>query len=251
MANKLSSIYFGSRKNGEVITERTSELAAYYAAVNVFPVLTTDEEVELAFQTKAGNKAAKEKLINSNLRGVISIVREHYDGCGGCLTTMDLISAGNIGLMKAVDKFDPTIGVKFLSFAVNDIRAAILEEIKKSSRIVADYHKDAITKHTSLDAPLTDDDNNATLGDVLCTTTDKEPNESLLTDLLRVINILLDEKEANIICVLYGIGTTAKSRWQIAEDYGQTEERIRQISVTAIGKLKANKNAMILLSKYI
>lgn len=250
MANKLSSIYFGSKKNSEVITERTSDLAAYYAAVNVFPVLTTDEEVELAFQIKAGNKAAKEKLINSNLRGVISIVREHYYGCGGCLTTMDLISAGNIGLMKAADKFDPTIGVKFLSFAVNDIRAAILEEIKKSSRIVADYHKDATTKHTSLDAPLTDDDN-ATLGDVLCTTTDRESNESLLTDLLRVINNLLDEKETNIICVLYGIGTTAKSRWQVAEDYGQTEERIRQISVIAINKLKTNKNAMILLAKYI
>ena len=250
MTNKLSSIYFGSKKSSEVITERTSELAAYYAAVNVFPVLTTDEEVELAFQIKAGNKAAKEKLINSNLRGVISIAREHYYGCGGCLTTMDLISAGNIGLMKAVDKFDPTIGVKFLSFAVNDIRAAILEEIKKSSRIVADYHKDATTKHTSLDAPLTDD-NNATLGDVLCTTTDRESNESLLTDLLRVINSLLDEKEANIICVLYGIGTTAKSRWQVAECYGLSEERIRQISVIALNKLKANKNAMILLAKYI
>jgi len=251
MTNKLSSIYFGNKKNSEVITERTSELAAYYAAVNVFPVLTTDEEVELAFQIKAGNKAAMEKLINSNLRGVISIVREHYYGCGGCLTTMDLISAGNIGLMKAVDKFDPTIGVKFFSFAVNEIRAAILEEIKKSSRIVADYHKDATTKHTSLDAPLTDDDNGATLCDMICTTTDKESNESLLTDLLRVINSLLDEKEANIICVLYGIGTTPRSRWQIAEDYGQTEERIRQISVIALDKLKANKNAMTLLVKYL
>ena len=227
MANKLSSINFGSKKGDNVITERTSELSAYYAAVNVFPVLTIDEEIELVYRIKAGDKAAKERLINCNLRGVISIVREHYNGCGGCLTTMDLISAGNIGLMKAVDKFDPTIGVKFLSFAVNDIRNEILQEIKKSSRIVADYHKDATNKHTSLDAPLTDDDNNATLGDVLCTTTDKESNESLVTDLLRVINTLLTEREVNIICVLYGIGTRPKLMWEVAEEYGQTKERIR------------------------
>jgi RNA polymerase primary sigma factor len=246
----FNSIYFG--KGESVISERTSELAAYYAAISVFKPLTTDEEVELAYKIKQGDKAAKDKLVNANLRAVVSIVKRHYANYGGCLTMMDLISAGNIGLMKAADKFDPTIGVKFLSYAVNDIRNAIIQEIKKSSRIVANYHTDAPTDHTSLDEQLSDDDS-TTLGDVMCTTTDAEGclSESLTLDVLRIINSLLNPTELKVICVLYGIGTPAKSIWEVAEDYNKSEERIRQISVKAICKIRANKNAMKLLENYI
>ena len=251
MANKLDSICFG--KGTSIITDRSSELAAYYAAINVFQPLTPDEEVELAYKIKAGDKAAKDKLVNANLRGVVSIVRSHYANFGGCLSIMDLISAGNIGLMDAADKFDPTIGTKFLSFAVNHIRTAIVQEIKHSSRIVRDYHKDAPNSHTSLDAPANNEDDSTSLGDIMCTTTDAEhcASESLLTDILRVLNSLLDEREVNIVCVLYGIGTQAKALWEIAEELHKTEERIRQISVIAINKLKANKKAIALLEKYI
>ena len=250
MPNKFNSISFG--KGESIIIDRTGELAAYYAAINVFKPLTADEEVELAIKIKNGDQSAKEKLVNANLRAVVSIVKKHYAIYGGCLSIMDLISAGNIGLMKAADKFDPTVGVKFLSYAVNDIRNSIVQEIKKSSRIVANYHSDAPNSHASLDEQLSDDDS-TTLGDVLCTTTDAEGcyNESLMLDVLRTINKLLNPTELKVICVLYGIGTPSKSMWEVAEDYNKSEERIRQISVKAICKIRANKNAMQLLENYL
>ena len=246
----FNSIYFG--KGESIITDRTSDLSAYYAAISVFQPLSIDEEVELAYKIKEGDQAAKDKLVNSNLRSVVSIVRKHYANYGGCLTIMDLISAGNIGLMRAADKFDPTVGVKFLSFAVNEIRGEITREIRRASRIVADYHSSAPNGHISLDEQLGDDDN-TTLGDVMCTTTDAESclDESLTLDVLRTINTLLNPMESKVICVLYGIGTPAKSMWEVAEDFNKTEERIRQISVKAICKIRANKDAIALLAKYI
>ena len=246
----FNSIYFG--KGESIITDRTSDLSAYYAAISVFQPLSVDDEVELANKIKEGDQRATDKLVNANLRAVVSIVRKYYANFGGCLTMMDLISAGNIGLMKAADKFNPTVGVKFLSFAVNEIRNSIVQEIKKSSRIVTDYHSDAPNSYSSLDAHIGDDDN-TTLGDVLCTTTDAESclDESLTLDVLRTINTLLNPMELKVICVLYGIGTPAKSMWEVAEDFNKTEERIRQISVKAICKIRANKDAISLLGKYI
>ena len=248
MKHQLDSMIFG--KNNIVSVERTSDLAAYYAMIANFQPLTIEEEVELGWLAKAGDEEAKTKLINANLRAVVSIAKQ-YAYCAGCLTITDLINEGNIGLINAANTYDPSIGTKFMSYAVGHIRQYILAALTNKSRIVSDYHKGASNRHSSLDAPTSDDDS-TTLGDILCTSTDSESfaNESLANDIMRVLNNLLKPNEMTIICVLYGIGAPAQRRWEIAEKLGKTEERIRQTEQSALNKIRSNQQALLLLAKY-
>jgi len=250
MANKFSSINFG--KNQESIIGRSDELAAYYDMINKFNALDEDEEIKLFDKVKDGDERAKDKIINSNLRAVVSIVRKHYAAYKGTLSEMDLISAGNIGLIKAVEKFDPTKGFKFLSFAVFEIRAAITYEISHKGRLVADYHDDAPCDHTSLDAPLSDD-GDATLGDMMCISTDAEhcANESLMTDLFRVIDKILNPIEKKVLCCNFGIGDRQRSGYELSLELNKTEERIRQIKEGALFKLRGCNEGKTLLAKYL
>ena len=119
------------------ITNRSSEaLDKYLVEIGRAPLISIDEEIELA-QTirKGGHEAqrAKEKLINANLRFVVSVAKQ-YQHQG--LTLTDLIDEGNIGLIKAAEKFDETRGFKFISYAVWWIRQSILQAIAEQSRIV-------------------------------------------------------------------------------------------------------------------
>lgn len=249
MIHQFRPISFG--KSNTTCVERTSELAAYLAAINNFKPLTIDQEVELGWLIKAGDTDAVNELVNANLRAVVSIAKQ-YAYCGGCLTITDLINEGNLGLIYAAQTFDPTYGNKFMSYAVGHIRRYILEALKNKSRIVADYHKETPNRHSSLDAP-TSDDNNTTMGDVLCTSTDVDTlatTESLANDIIRVLNTLLKPAEINVICIIYGIGTPTKNRWEIAEDWGKSEERIRQIEQHALYKIRNNQQALQLLTKY-
>lgn len=119
------------------ITNRSSEaLDKYLVEIGREPMVTLEEEIELA-QTihKGGAKGerAKEKLIKANLRFVVSVAKQ-YQHQGLSLT--DLIDEGNIGLVKAAEKFDETRGFKFISYAVWWIRQSILQAIAEQSRIV-------------------------------------------------------------------------------------------------------------------
>ena len=249
MRHQLESTRCG--KNNAVVVERTTELARYLAMVSNFKPLSADEEVELASLIKKGDKAAKDKLVNANLGFVVSVAKQ-YDYCKGTLSLLDLINEGNMGLIEAAETFDATYGFKFISYAVNYIKAYILDALTRDSRIVTNRHKGAPNSHASLDAP-TADDNDTTLGDIICTSTDAESfaSESLTTDILRVLNSVLKAKEVTIICVMYGIGTPALSKWEIGEKLGVSDERVRQLAQTAIGKLRSNEQAMTLLSKYL
>lgn len=109
-------------------------LASYIHWANQIPLLTLDEEQELANRFRSDNDIeAARKLVLSHLRFVVRIARG-YNGYG--LPEADLIQEGNIGLMKAVKRFDPTMGVRLVSFAVHWIRAEIHEFILKNWRIV-------------------------------------------------------------------------------------------------------------------
>ena len=248
MKHQLKAISFG--KSNITCVERTNELAAYLAAINNFPQLTIDQEVELGWRIKAGDADAVNELVNANLRAVVSIAKQ-YAYCGGCLTITDLINEGNLGLIYAAQTFDTTYGNKFMSYAVGHIRRYILEALKNKSRIVADYHRDAPNGHSSLDAP-TSDDNTTTMGDNLPSIDNDNmaTTESLANDIIRVLNSLLKPAEINVICIIYGIGTQQKNRWEIAEDLNKTEERIRQIEQHALYKIRNNQQALMLLTKY-
>ncbi|MBQ0051954.1 MAG: RNA polymerase sigma factor RpoD/SigA [Treponema sp.] len=108
-------------------------IAIYLKDINRFPLLTPEEEKELAVKAAEGSVSAKNKLVNSNLRFVITIAKS-YQNRG--IELADLISEGNIGLMTAVDHFDVTKGYKFISYAVWWIRQSIQKALCDKSRSI-------------------------------------------------------------------------------------------------------------------
>ena len=116
------------------ITNRESaSLDKYLQEIGREDLITVEEEVELAQRIKKGDQAALEKLTKANLRFVVSVAKQ-YQNQG--LTLPDLINEGNLGLIKAAEKFDETRGFKFISYAVWWIRQSILQAIAEQSRIV-------------------------------------------------------------------------------------------------------------------
>ena len=120
-------------KISKSITVRTQTLDKYLHSIGREPLLTVDEEVELARRIKQGDKSALDRLVRSNLRFVVSVAKQYHNQ-GVELT--DLISEGNLGLVKAAEKFDETRGFKFISYAVWWIRQAIQQAIPEQSRVV-------------------------------------------------------------------------------------------------------------------
>lgn len=124
-------------KISKSITNRSSEsLDKYLVEIGRVPMISIEEEIELAQKIKKGGKEgerAKNKLVKANLRFVVSVAKQ-YQHQGLSLT--DLIDEGNIGLVRAAEKFDETRGFKFISYAVWWIRQSILQAIAEQSRIV-------------------------------------------------------------------------------------------------------------------
>ena len=115
------------------MTRDENILAMYLKEINKVPMISHEEEVELAQKAQAGDKAAKDKLVNANLRFVVNVAKK-YQNHG--LDLSDLISEGNLGLLTAVDKFDVTKGYHFISYAVWWIRQSILKAICEKSRAI-------------------------------------------------------------------------------------------------------------------
>ncbi len=108
-------------------------LSMYLRDIERIPLLGRDEEYDLAIRAKNGDSAARERLVNGNLRFVVSIAKQ-FQNRG--LPLIDLISEGNIGLLTAIDKFEPDKGYHFISYAVWWIRQAILKAIGEKSRMI-------------------------------------------------------------------------------------------------------------------
>jgi RNA polymerase primary sigma factor len=108
-------------------------LDQYLREISQYPLITREEEVELAKSIKSGSEESLDKLVRSNLRFVVSVAKK-YQNQGVSLS--DLINEGNLGLIRAAHKFDETKGIKFISYAVWWIRQAILQALAEQSRIV-------------------------------------------------------------------------------------------------------------------
>jgi RNA polymerase primary sigma factor len=119
------------RKTAENRTKQSIE--KYLEEIGGYSPLAPEEEIELARQIRKGNARALDKLVKANLRFVISVAKE-YQGQG--LPLQDLISEGNLGLIKAAQRFDETRGFKFISYAVWWIRQSILQALAEQSRVV-------------------------------------------------------------------------------------------------------------------
>ncbi len=120
-------------KISKSITLRTASLDKYLQEISRMPLVSVDEEVELARRIREGDEEALAKLVCANLRFVVSVAKQ-YQSQG--LTLPDLIDEGNLGLIKAAQKFDETRGFKFISYAVWWIRQSILQALAEQSRIV-------------------------------------------------------------------------------------------------------------------
>lgn len=115
------------------LKDLSSDIKTYLVQMAKYPLLTADEEIELGEKALLGDKVSREKLINCNLRLVVSIAKR-YTGNG--LDFLDLIQEGNLGLIRTVDKFDPSKGYKFSTYATWWIKQGITRAIADKSRIV-------------------------------------------------------------------------------------------------------------------
>lgn len=116
------------------ITDRSNDcIKSYLKDINRYPILSPEEEREIAKAASEGDKKAFDKLINSNLRFVVSVAKQYQNDT---LSLLDLINEGNIGLIKAAHKFDYTRGFKFISYAVWWIRQSIMQAISDKAKTI-------------------------------------------------------------------------------------------------------------------
>jgi len=252
-------------------------------------LLKPEEEIDLAIKIKKGDMAAQDKLVRANLRFVVSVAKM-YQNQG--LSLGDLINEGNIGLVKAAQRFDETRGFKFISYAVWWVRQGIMSAIADQSRVVrlplnrvgnltklgkvyreleqeferkptteelakileitsdeVAYILQISSRQVSVDAPFNNsDENKTTLMDVLHNEEQPMPDTDLMQDSLKneVADILstLDEREAEVIRLSFGIGSNQKATLEeIGERFNLTRERIRQIKENALRKLRSSKRS--------
>ena len=272
------------------IPSALGSLDAYIGAVHQIPVLSADEEQSLARRFRDGDDLdAAKQLVLSHLRFVVHVARG-YNGYG--LQIGDLIQEGNIGLMKAVKRFDPTVGVRLVSFAVHWIRAEMHEFILKNWRIV----KVATTKaqrklffnlrkskkrlgwlnaeevravaldlnvserevmemesrlsgrDIGFDAPASDDDDHAPPAPVAYLMAHEEDpsqayeradSEDNQLELLREGLGQLDSRSRDIIKRRWLDADSKVTLQDLADEYGVSAERIRQVEANALKKMRA------------
>jgi len=244
-----------SKKNAQ-----KNAVQIYLKQIENIHILSRGEEEVCAKKASCGDEKAKEKLIISNLRFVVSIAVK-YQNLG--LPLMDLINEGNMGLIRAVEKFDVTKGFKFISYARWWIRHFILKAIFEQSTSIKLPLKYAtqlskrqeendsellkklkqVYRPVSLDQKLSEDTNSDTIMDLVDDRKYDMPEKVVMENNLReIINeILLKLKpiERDVIRRHFGLnGKKPLTLKEIGEKYHLTKERIRQIEHTALDKLK-------------
>lgn len=254
----------------------------YLREIGQIPLLTHEEEIEYAKRAAEGDEEAIDKLVESNLRLVVSIAKKHTNRG---LKLLDLIQEGNIGLMKAVEKFEYTKGYKFSTYATWWIRQAItraiadqgrtiripvhmietINKIKKESRIyLQETGKDAPAEilaerlnmevekvksilemnqePISLETPVGSEEDSE-LGDFVedqkTTSPYEATNISILREELNEVLNTLNPREAQVLRHRYGLDDSSpKTLEEVGKLFNVTRERIRQIEVKALRKLR-------------
>ncbi len=255
----------------------------YLSEVGANPLLTPEQELDLARKTRQGDFQARQKMIEHNLRLVVNVAK-HYLNRG--LPLLDLVEEGNLGLIHALEKFDPERGFRFSTYAVWWIRQSVERAIMSQSRTVRlpvhvvkelnqvlralrrleGSHRGeslpeeiahlldkpvesvreilALNEHTaSLDAPL-DGDPGLTIGDFLADGEEHRPEQQFqaaeLEGLLHEWLAHLSEKHRTVIEWRYGLdGRDELTLEELSSQLGITRERVRQIQLEALAKLRA------------
>ena len=257
-------------------------MKAYMQEINEVPLITREEEVELAALIKGGSHEAKNKLIQANLRLVVKIAHD-FKGLG--LPLLDLISEGNIGLVRAAEKFDPEKGAKFSSYSawwikqsmrralsqksrtiripvasasrVHKIRTAKIELAEKLGRLPTDGEialrldltlrtvaglKMADLRTFSLQDQIQRGEAGSfedLIADTNAVTPDKRMAQAESLDRMRSLLHLLDEREQSILTYRFGLNHhPRKTLEEVSELIGRTRERVRQIQIQALRKMR-------------
>jgi len=261
-----------------------SAINLYLNKIAQYPLITEEEECVLADRIKAGDESAEQELINANLRLVVKIARD-YEGLG--LPLLDLIDEGNMGLMKAVKRFDPSKGGKLSTYGSWWIKQSIkralanqsktirlpvhlVDKISRMRRVAMKLQEDlgreptdeelaaemdlspakvsqlrtAAIRPASLDAPLGDEAESDTLGDVVEDDHMHNPYEDLeektVKKMLYSMLEHLNERESAILRYRFGMDDGGETRTleEVGKKFGVTRERVRQIQNIALGRLK-------------
>lgn len=200
-------------------------------------LLSAEEESKLSVRIQSGDDRALNKLIQANLRFVVAIARQ-YQGQG--LEMDDLVSEGNMGLMKAARKFDGTRGLRFVNYAVVFVRQQIEKALKiESSELRVENARDGQSR--SVDAPLGGRANMSLLSvlvDANSPLADERVYSAAIADAVAFAIHSLNQREHQVITSYFGIEKDHLTLAEIAEDMQLKRERVRQIRDRAIRRLK-------------
>jgi RNA polymerase primary sigma factor len=260
-----------------------SNLQLYLQEIGKTPLLTIEEEIVLARRIRRGDKAARDHMISANLRLVVKIAMDYKDFG---LPLLDLISEGNIGLVKAVERFDPRKGGKLSTYAAWWIKQSIKRALANQSKTIrlpvhlvdkiskmrrtamalteelgreptdeelaielqiptakVAHLKSVSVRPASLDAPVGEDGDSATFGEIVGDDNAVSPYEGLRdksqnSDLHAMVDSL-DAREAEIIRLRFGLnGKDELTLEEVGKKFNVTRERIRQLEYLALSKMR-------------
>ena len=214
-----------------------SLLNKYLDEIGREQLLSPEEEQRLSVRVLKGDERAVNKLIEANLRFVVVIARQ-YQGRG--LAMEDLVSEGNIGLMKAARKYDATKGLRFVNYAVVPIRQQIEKALKvESAEQRVESVRDGQTR--SVDAPLGTKTNMSLLSVLVDSNSPLADERLLRSNVESAVEYALrslNERESQVVNAFFGIGQEHATMAEIAEDMNLKRERVRQIRDKAIRRMK-------------
>lgn len=214
-----------------------SILNKYLDEIGREQLLSAEEEARLSARILKGDERALNKLIEANLRFVIVIARQ-YQGKG--LSMEDLVSEGNMGLMKAASKYNATRGLRFVNYAVVFIRRQIEKALdKESAEQRVESMRDGQTR--SVDAPLGSKANVSLLSvlvNVDSPMADQRVYDANLAEAIEQALTELNERERAVINAYFGIGEERMTMAEIGEQMGLKRERVRQIRDRATRRMR-------------
>ena len=207
----------------------------YLKEIGRVPLLSSDEEINLAIRIADGDVAAKQRLSEANLRLVVSIAKRYL---GRGMQFLDLIQEGNLGLIKAVEKFDYTKGFKFSTYATWWIRQAITRAIADQARTIRIpvHMVETINK-------VKGEEEDSHLGDFIPDNDAPAPadaaSHTMLREQLSDVLSTLTPREAKVLKLRFGLEDgRSRTLEEVGKEFNVTRERIRQIEAKALRKLR-------------
>lgn len=241
--SKYVNDYSTTEKNYNVsVNDYTTSVKTYYKELKNCKPISFEEEQKLIKKAKKNNLKAKNTILTSNLKFVFDVAKK-YKGCGVDLN--DLISEGNMGLTKAIDKFDESRNVKFITYAVWWIRQSIQEYIKKR-QISESYEVRDELNELIQDGGLSEDDEDdehLIRIDVLASNENEDSKKEIDINQQNIVGNLLvklNERERQIVECYFGLNNNDEMTLEeIGEILKISKERVRQIKLSALRKLRS------------